>query len=76
MPAAQAAKAAAGKGTVTSVDLNEDGTSGPAKGWDVETQSSGKGEQAWNVGLQSAKVTADRAGDHADDNTRQRHRRR
>ncbi|CAM5336677.1 Peptidase propeptide and YpeB domain protein OS=Streptomyces alboniger OX=132473 GN=CP975_24675 PE=4 SV=1 [Streptomyces alboniger] len=60
--AAEAAKAAAGKGTVTSVDLDEDGTS---KSWDVETQSSGKAEQEWNVGLNSGKVTADRADDDA-----------
>jgi len=62
--AAEAAKAAAGQGTVTSVDLDEDGT---AKGWDVETHSSGKAEQEWNVDLKSGKVTADRTDDHADD---------
>jgi uncharacterized membrane protein YkoI len=67
--AAEAAKAAAGKGTVTSVDLDEDGTS---KGWDVETRISGKAEQDWKVDLRTGKVTADRADDHdndsADDN--------
>ncbi|MEV2215953.1 PepSY domain-containing protein [Streptomyces sp. NPDC050997] len=62
--AAEAAKAAAGKGTVTSVDLDEDGT---AKGWDVETRNSGKAEQEWNVDLRSGKVTADHADDSADD---------
>ncbi|KOU59664.1 peptidase propeptide and YpeB domain protein [Streptomyces sp. MMG1533] len=61
--AAEAADAAAGKGTVTSVDLDEDGTS---KAWEVETHKSGKAEQDWNVGLKTGKVTADRADD-ADD---------
>ncbi|WP_405619242.1 PepSY domain-containing protein [Streptomyces sp. NBC_00076] len=66
--ASEAAKAAAGKGTVTSVDLDEDGTSGTSQSWDVETQSSGKAEQEWNVGLNSGKVTADRADDDAGSN--------
>ncbi|MEU0068598.1 PepSY domain-containing protein [Streptomyces sp. NPDC006332] len=64
--AAEAAKAAAGKGTVTSVELDEDGT---AKSWDVETQSAGKAEQEWNVDLKSGKITADRPDDHGDDDT-------
>ncbi|MFF0159453.1 PepSY domain-containing protein [Streptomyces sp. NPDC005263] len=64
--AAEAAKAAAGKGTVTSVELDEDGT---AKAWDVETQSSTQAEQEWTVGLKSGKVTADRPDDHAADDT-------
>ncbi|WKX12672.1 PepSY domain-containing protein [Streptomyces sp. NL15-2K] len=67
--AAEAAKAVTGKGTVTSVDLDEDGTS---KGWEVETHASGKAEQDWRVDLNSGKVTADRADragdDVADDN--------
>ncbi|MER5216374.1 PepSY domain-containing protein [Streptomyces sp. NPDC002838] len=64
--AEEAAKAVTGKGTVTSVDLDEDGTS---KGWDVETHASGKAEQDWRVDLNSGKVTADRADDDgADDN--------
>ncbi|MFD3502322.1 PepSY domain-containing protein [Streptomyces sp. NPDC058676] len=56
--ASEAAEAAASKGTVTSVDLDEDGTS---KSWDVETRKSGKAEQDWNVDLKTGKVTADRA---------------
>ncbi|PAZ09828.1 peptidase propeptide and YpeB domain protein [Streptomyces sp. SA15] len=64
--AAEAAKAVTGKGTVTSVDLDEDGTS---KGWEVETHASGEAEQDWRVDLNSGKVTADRAdrADRADD---------
>lgn len=72
--AAQAAEAAAAKGVVTSVDLDEDGTGG----WDVETTDSAGGEHDWTVGLNDAKVTADRhdadddhgtdgAGDDRDD---------
>lgn len=60
--AAEAAKAVTGKGTVTSVDLDEDGTS---KGWEVETHASGEAEQDWRIDLNSGKVTADRA-DRAD----------
>ncbi|MGW0335247.1 PepSY domain-containing protein [Streptomyces sp. NPDC003011] len=68
--AADAAKAAADKGTVTSVDLDEDGTS---KGWDVETRTSGTAERDWNVDLRSGKVTADTSdtADTAGDDTGQ-----
>ncbi|MFF8974602.1 PepSY domain-containing protein [Streptomyces sp. NPDC014995] len=59
--AAQAAGAAAAKGVVTSVDLDEDGTGG----WDVETTDSAGGEHDWTVGLNDTKVTADRH--HTDD---------
>ncbi|KOG34383.1 PepSY domain-containing protein [Streptomyces resistomycificus] len=64
--AREAAEAAAGKGTVTSVDLDEEGSS---KAWEVETHKSGKAEQDWRVDLTSGKVTADRsdAGDDAAD---------
>jgi uncharacterized membrane protein YkoI len=62
--AAEAAKAVTGKGTVTSVDLDEDGTS---KGWEVETHASGEAEQDWRVDLNSGKVTADRADRAGDD---------
>ncbi|MDL5203856.1 PepSY domain-containing protein [Streptomyces sp. ALI-76-A] len=58
--AADAARAAAGKGTVTSVDLDEDGAS---RSWDVETRTSGEAEEDWNVGLRTGKVTADTADD-------------
>ncbi|MFI1724804.1 PepSY domain-containing protein [Streptomyces sp. NPDC020489] len=59
--AAEAARAAAAKGTVTSVDLDDDGAS---RAWDVETRAaSGKADQDWRVDLTSGKVTADRADD-------------
>ncbi|MDQ1048659.1 PepSY domain-containing protein [Streptomyces sp. V4I2] len=62
--AAEAAEAAAGKGTVTSVDLDEDGAS---KAWEVETHKSGKAEQDWRVDLTTGKVTADASDDDGDD---------
>ncbi|MGW6025691.1 PepSY domain-containing protein [Streptomyces sp. NPDC055099] len=70
--AEDAAKAAAAKGTVTSVDLDDDGTAGA---WEAET-SGAKGAGAdWKVDLQSGKVTADKSdanddndSDDADDN--------
>lgn len=58
--AAEAARAAAGKSTVTSVDLDDDGDDGPAA-WEVETRADGKGEQDWRVDLKTGKVTADRS---------------
>ncbi|NED06856.1 PepSY domain-containing protein, partial [Streptomyces sp. SID6648] len=46
--AAAAARAAAGHGTVTSVELDEDGHYGDGKpAWEVETYASGKGEREW-----------------------------
>ncbi|ANS68014.1 Asp-rich hydrophilic protein (putative membrane protein) [Streptomyces lincolnensis] len=63
--AQEAAKAAAGKGTVTSVDLDDDGRD---KGWDVETHAAGKAEQDWTVDLTTGKVTADTADDADDSN--------
>jgi len=64
--AGEAAKAAAAKGTVTSVDLDEDGKS---KAWDAETRASGGAEREWNVDLKTAQVTADKSADQdsADD---------
>ncbi|MEU3899559.1 PepSY domain-containing protein [Streptomyces sp. NPDC045251] len=60
--AAEAAKAAAGRGTVTSVELDEDGYHGDGEAaWEVETTSLGKGEQDWRVDLSTGKVTADRS---------------
>ncbi|MFF9099983.1 PepSY domain-containing protein [Streptomyces rubrogriseus] len=60
--AAEAAKAAAGHGTVTSVELDEDGHYGDGKpAWEVETHASGKGEQDWRVDPKTGKVTADRS---------------
>lgn len=62
--AEDAAKAAAAKGTVTSVDLDDDGT---AKAWDAETASGKGAESDWKVDLQSGNVTADKS-DAQDDN--------
>lgn len=62
--AEEAAKAAAGKGVVTSVDLDEDGK---GKAWEAETRTSGAAEQDWKVDLKSGKVTADRSDDQDDD---------
>ncbi|MFF8940136.1 PepSY domain-containing protein [Streptomyces paradoxus] len=58
--AEEAAKAAAGKGVVTSVGLDEDGKD---KSWEAETRKSGGAEQDWKIDLKSAKVTADRDND-------------
>ena len=58
--AAEAARTAAGKSPVTSVDLDDDGDGGPAA-WEVETRADGKGEQDWRVDLKTGKVTADRS---------------
>ncbi|MFI6037149.1 PepSY domain-containing protein [Streptomyces sp. NPDC051315] len=54
--AARAAEAAAAKGVVTSVDLDDDATGG----WSVETTDSAGTEHDWTVGLNDAQVTADR----------------
>ncbi|MFJ4536235.1 PepSY domain-containing protein [Streptomyces tibetensis] len=62
--AEEAAKAAAGKGVVTSVDLDEDGKN---KSWEAETRKSGGAEQDWKIDLTSGKVTADRADAQDDD---------
>ncbi|MCK8434766.1 PepSY domain-containing protein [Streptomyces sp. D2-8] len=62
--AEEAAKAAAGKGVVTSVDLDEDGR---GKAWEAETRTSGAAEQDWKVDLTTGKVTADRADARDDD---------
>ncbi|MFI0504701.1 PepSY domain-containing protein [Streptomyces albogriseolus] len=58
--AEDAAKAAAAKGTVVSVDLDDDGDD---RGWEAETRASGGDEQEWSVGLTTASVTTD----HDDD---------
>ncbi|MFJ9996766.1 PepSY domain-containing protein [Streptomyces werraensis] len=58
--AEQAAKAAAAKGTVVSVDLDDDGDD---RGWEAETRASGGDGQDWSVGLTTASVTADRDDD-------------
>ncbi|MFF3499252.1 PepSY domain-containing protein [Streptomyces sp. NPDC003247] len=61
--AAQAAEAAAARGVVTSVDLDDDGTGS----WEVETTDSAGREHDWTVGLKNAEVTADRHDTDADD---------
>ncbi|MGA5523031.1 PepSY domain-containing protein [Streptomyces pseudogriseolus] len=58
--AEDAAKAAAAKGTVVSVDLDDDGDD---RGWEAETRASGGDERDWNVALTTASVTADRDDD-------------
>ncbi|MFH8488683.1 PepSY domain-containing protein [Streptomyces longisporoflavus] len=63
--AEDAAKAAAAKGTVTSVDLDDDGTD---KAWEAETASGKGAESDWKVDAQSGKVTADKSDSHDDDN--------
>ncbi|MFJ8594214.1 PepSY domain-containing protein [Streptomyces sp. NPDC093598] len=62
--AEDAAKAAAAKGVVTSVGLDEDGKN---TSWEAETRKSGGAEQDWKVDLTSGKVTADRADAQDDD---------
>jgi uncharacterized membrane protein YkoI len=64
--AEDAAKAAAAKGTVTSVDLDDDGT---AKAWEAETSNAKGAESDWNVDLQSGKVTADKSDSHDDNDS-------
>ncbi|SMQ18990.1 Uncharacterized membrane protein YkoI [Streptomyces sp. Ag82_O1-12] len=62
--AEQAAKAAAGKGVVTSVDLDDDGKN---KSWEAETRKSGGAEQDWKIDLATGKITADRSDDAEND---------
>ncbi|MFI8877453.1 PepSY domain-containing protein [Streptomyces sp. NPDC055243] len=61
--AEDAAKAAADKGTVTSVDLDDDGTAGA---WEAETSGAKGAESDWKVDLQSGKVSADKSDSHDD----------
>ncbi|AJP03861.1 peptidase propeptide and YpeB domain protein [Streptomyces cyaneogriseus subsp. noncyanogenus] len=62
--AAEAARAAAVHGTVTSVDLDDDDRRSAA--WDVETRSGAKAERDWTVDPGTGKVAADRSDDGAD----------
>ncbi|CAL9419106.1 PepSY domain-containing protein [Streptomyces sp. enrichment culture] len=57
--AQDAARAAAAKGTVTSVDLEDD----DKRGWEVETTNARGAEKDWHVDLKNGKVTADRDDD-------------
>lgn len=61
--AEDAAKAAGAKGTVTSVDLDDDGTAGA---WEAETSGAKGAESDWKVDLRSGKVTADKSDSHDD----------
>ncbi|MEU2595716.1 PepSY domain-containing protein [Streptomyces hirsutus] len=67
--AEEAAKAAAAKGTVTSVDLDDDGPRDKAV-WEVETVTAGGDDREWRVGLNSGKVTADDDSDDRGDDGR------
>ncbi len=58
--AAEAADAAAAKGTVTSAELDDDGRT---HAWDVETTGADGTESEWNVALDRTKVTADDSDD-------------
>ncbi|MEW2403253.1 PepSY domain-containing protein [Streptomyces sp. NPDC046862] len=62
--AAEAAEAAAAKGTVTSVELDDEGS---GRGWDVDTTGADGAESEWNVSLTTAKVVADRSADDQGD---------
>ncbi|MER6093753.1 PepSY domain-containing protein [Streptomyces bluensis] len=62
--AAEAAEAAAAKGTVTSVELEDEGS---GRGWDIDTTGTNGAESEWTVNLTTAKVTADRSSDDGDD---------
>ncbi|MFJ2263352.1 PepSY domain-containing protein [Streptomyces sp. NPDC087844] len=58
--AAEAAKAGAAKGTVTSVDLDEESTD---KAWEVDTTAANGTGSDWRVDPDSGKITADRSND-------------
>jgi uncharacterized membrane protein YkoI len=62
--AAEAAEAGAAKGTVTSVDLDDEGRT---HGWDLDTTGADGVESEWQVALDTAKITADRSADDASD---------
>jgi uncharacterized membrane protein YkoI len=58
--AAEAAEAAAAKGTVTSVDLDEESTD---QAWEVDTTAADGTGSDWRVNPDSGRVTADRSND-------------
>ncbi|MFJ1735857.1 PepSY domain-containing protein [Streptomyces sp. NPDC088254] len=64
--AADAARTAAGKGAVTSVELYDDGGDGQG-GWEVETTDAAAKEHDWTVGLKTPELTPDHETDAADD---------
>ncbi|GGV83641.1 hypothetical protein GCM10010294_60450 [Streptomyces griseoloalbus] len=57
--AQEAAQLVAAKGTVVSIDLDDDDD----RGWEAETVASGGGEKDWRVGLDGAGVSAERGDD-------------
>ncbi|WP_327343514.1 PepSY domain-containing protein [Streptomyces europaeiscabiei] len=58
--AAEAAEAAAAKGTVTSVDIDEESRD---QAWEVDTTAADGTGSDWRVALDSGKLTADRSND-------------
>ncbi|MET7517139.1 PepSY domain-containing protein [Streptomyces sp. NPDC005480] len=60
--AQDAARAAAVKGTVTEIDLDDDGT---AHAWEAETTAANGTDADWRVDLRSGAVTPDRSSDDA-----------
>ncbi|MEU6848043.1 PepSY domain-containing protein [Streptomyces sp. NPDC046716] len=58
--ASDAARAAAAKGTVTSVEADDDGS---VSVWEVETTSANGVQHDWHVDLRSGAVTVDHRGD-------------
>ncbi|MGW3814169.1 PepSY domain-containing protein [Streptomyces sp. NPDC005046] len=61
--AAEAARAAAAKGTVTSIDVDDDGT----RAWDVETLTPNGIEQEWRIDLRTGRITPDHGSDAGSD---------
>ncbi|MFJ5558877.1 PepSY domain-containing protein [Streptomyces sp. NPDC093250] len=64
--AQEAAEVAGAKGTVVSVELDDDGD----LGWEAETRGSSGGERDWRVDVRSGEVSVERGddgGDSADD---------
>ncbi|MFJ9425730.1 PepSY domain-containing protein [Streptomyces sp. NPDC101249] len=61
--AADAARAAADRAPVTSVELDDDGSAGA---WEVETRTASGAERELRVDLSTGKVTADRSADDGD----------
>ncbi|WP_406365514.1 PepSY domain-containing protein [Streptomyces sp. NBC_00645] len=56
---AEAARAAAAKGTVTSIDVDDDGT----HAWDVETLTPNGVEREWRIDLRTGRITPDHGSD-------------
>jgi uncharacterized membrane protein YkoI len=63
--AQEAAELVAAKGTVVSIDLDDDDD----RGWEAETAASGGHEKDWRVGLDGGAVKADRGDDSGDDDS-------